>query len=214
MHEQTRDGFSPIRQYVLRPTTAIYNTNQSVKDPGRGYDQGHVHDHVYGGRGVYGEVWHSVELHRDVGYDAVLYPVHGVGHWVQHVHDEYYPSGLVQPQVVVLEALRRPGVGRRTRVLRPRPRLIDCLHNRSEIGHRCTCVWLTAPPSYRINANGNGQYSRLRWDCLAIVFVYYNRFKRSQSRPVTAGPIYNPLHDVWKGGGGFSWFHLIGHSVI
>lgn len=33
-----------------------YNTNQSVKNPGRRYDQRHVHDHVYGGRGVYGEV--------------------------------------------------------------------------------------------------------------------------------------------------------------
>jgi len=32
------------------------NTNQSVKNPGRRYDQGHVHDHVYGGRDVYGEV--------------------------------------------------------------------------------------------------------------------------------------------------------------
>lgn len=112
-----------------------YNTNQSVKNPRRRYDQGHVHDHVYGRRGVYGEVWHAVELHRDVWYDAVLYPVHGVGHGVQHVHDQNYPSGLVQPQVVLLEA-HHPGVGRQL--------LVHFLHNRSKIGHRFTCVWLTA----------------------------------------------------------------------
>jgi len=122
-----------------KTTTTIertqYSTNQSVKNPGRRYDQGHVHDHVYGGRGVYGEVWHAVELHRNVWYDAVLYPVHGVGHGVQHVHDQNYPSGLVQPQVVLLEA-HHPGVGRQ--------RLVHFLHNRSKIGHRFTCVWLTA----------------------------------------------------------------------
>lgn len=57
-----------------------WHTNQSVEDPRRRHDQGHVHDHVYGGRGVYGEIGHAVKLQRDVGYDAVLYPVHGVRH--------------------------------------------------------------------------------------------------------------------------------------
>lgn len=114
-------------------------TNQSVEDPRRRYDQRHVHDHVYGGRSVYGEVGHAVELYGDVGYDAVLYPVHRVGHRVQHVHEKYHPPELVQLQALLLFSLllvhhRPPDVNRVGLLWLLRS--VHFLHHRSKIGHR------------------------------------------------------------------------------
>lgn len=67
-----------------------------VEYPRRREYERYVGDHVHDGREVYGETADVVEFYDYVRYDAVLDPLHRVGHRARNEHGQHRPPSQVQ----------------------------------------------------------------------------------------------------------------------